>query len=208
VVGVVGDVVRGAKREVEPEFYLPYQQYAMGGLTLVARTSVGAAELAAAVREQLRTLDPTLAIVNVKTMDEHLSDAVAPRRFTLLLLGALALLALVLASGGVYGTLAYLVAQRTHEIGLRQALGATTGEVVRSFVRQGVRLGVYGLAFGLAAALALARVIQDLLFGVYATDPLTYAGVAALSLSVVLLASWLPSRHAAAVSPLEALRHE
>jgi putative ABC transport system permease protein len=141
-------------------------------------------------------------------MQGRLDEIYAPRRFNMLLFGVFALVALLLASVGIYGVLAYAVTQRTHEIGIRLALGAKTRDVLWLIVRQGLALTLIGVALGLGAALALTRVLQNLLYGVSATDPATFAGIALLLLGVACVASFIPARRATKVDPLVALRHE
>ena len=142
------------------------------------------------------------------TMDERLSNSVAGRRFNLLLLGVFAALALLLAGIGVYGVISYVVTQRTHEIGIRMALGAQTSDVLRLFIKQGMTLVLLGVGLGLLGAIALTRVMTSLLFGLSANDPLTFASVALLLSLIALLACYVPARRAARIDPLVALRHE
>jgi putative ABC transport system permease protein len=137
-----------------------------------------------------------------------LDEVYAPSRFNMLLFGVFALVALLLAAAGLYGTLAYMVAQRTHEIGIRLALGAQTRDVLWLIIRQGLALTLIGVALGLGAALALTRVLQNLLYEVSPTDPVTFAGIALLLVSVAFIASYIPARRATKVDPLVALRHE
>jgi ABC-type antimicrobial peptide transport system permease subunit len=160
------------------------------------------------VRAQLQALDPEQPLFDVQTMDERLAGSIAPRRFALLLLGVFALLALLLASVGTYGVIAYLVQQRTHEVGIRRALGARASHVRRLFLGQGLALGLVGIALGMLGALALGETIASLLFGVASTDAATFLSVALLMTLIVLAACWLPSRRALGVDPLVALRHE
>src|SRR5262245_9883680 len=141
-------------------------------------------------------------------MEAMLNEAVAPRRFNMILFGALGGAALLLAAVGIYGVMAYTVTQRTHEIGIRLALGAQTRDVLRFVIGQGMTLTAIGLLLGLAAALALTRLIQGWLFGIAATDPLTFVAFALLLTSVALLACYLPARRATKVDPMIALRHE
>jgi putative ABC transport system permease protein len=209
VVGVIGDVRHsGLDQAVTPQVYIPYLQNGGGLITLVFHTQVDPLGLANAVRQQTLAVDPNLPVYEVMTMEQRLSDSVSSRRFNLLLLGAFALLALTLAAVGVYGVISYAVTRRTHEIGVRMALGARAADVLRLFVRQGMSLVAVGASIGLLVALALTRVMKSLLFGVSATDPLTFAGVASLLALVALAACYLPARRATKVDPMTALRHE
>jgi putative ABC transport system permease protein len=177
-------------------------------ISLMVRTSVRPETLADAVRKTVWSLDPDQPILQLGAMQARLDQVYAPRRFNLLLFGVFALVALLLAAVGIYGVLAYAVTQRTHEIGIRIALGAQTHDVLWLIVRQGLALTLIGVALGLAAALALTRVLQNLLYGVSATDPATFAGIALLLISVACVASFIPARRATKVDPLTALRHE
>jgi putative ABC transport system permease protein len=164
--------------------------------------------LADAVRQTVWSLDRDQPILQLGTMQARLDEVYAPRRFNMLLFGMFALVALVLAAAGLYGTLAYIVAQRTHEIGIRLALGAQTRDVLWLIIRQGLALTLIGVALGLGAALALTRVLQNLLYEVSATDPVTFAGIALLLVGVAFIASYIPARKATKVDPLVALRYE
>ncbi len=210
IVGVVGDVKHdGLDAAAEAAYYLPQQQATLAFMTLVVRgTADNPTTLVAGAREAVAQLDKDLPLTDIKPMPEWLAASVAARRFNLLLLGGFALLALCLATVGIYGVMAYSVAQRTHEIGIRMALGAQTRDVLRLVVGQGLMLTLLGIATGLLGALALTRVLASLLFGVTATDPFVFAGVAALLALVALVACYLPARRATKVDPLIALRHE
>jgi putative ABC transport system permease protein len=174
----------------------------------MVRTSVRPEALSDAVRKTVWSLDPDQPILGLGTMQARMDEFYAPRRFNMLLFGVFALVALLLAAVGIYGVLAYSVTQRTHEIGIRLALGAQTHDVLWLIVRQGLALTLIGVVLGLVGAFALTRVLQNLLYGVSATDPATFAGIALLLLGVAGVASFLPAWRATKVDPLVALRHE
>ena len=209
IVGVVGDVRhRVLWRSPDPEAYVPYDQVSLGGMTLVVRSQGDPRSLLSAMRGQVRQLDAELPLFNVRTLDEYISGSVAQRRFMAMLLAIFAGVAMLLAAVGLYGVMSYGVAQRTHEIGVRMALGAESSHVLRLVVGQGLRLTVLGLALGCLAALAASRLLSSMLFGVAGNDPATFAAVAALFLGVALAACYIPALRAARVDPLVALRHE
>jgi putative ABC transport system permease protein len=207
VVGVAGDSRNvGLDSEPTPLMYIPYPYFTLPFMSLVARSPGGPGAVASAVRAEVHALDPELPIDTAQPMQEIVSNSVAEPRFRTMLLGGFALTALVLAAVGVYGLISFSVAQRTREIGIRVALGARPAQVTRPIVREGLTLALIGIALGLAGAAFATRLLSALLFGVEATDPLTFAGVAVLLLAVALLASYLPSRRALRVDPLTALR--
>jgi putative ABC transport system permease protein len=209
IVGVVGDMRRtGLDAPVRYETFLPLAQSGNGGMTLVVRTAREPATFATAVRGAVRAIDPDQPVYDVQTMDAMLSDRVAQRRFTMALLGTFAGLALVLGIIGVYGVTSYLVTQRTREVGLRIALGADPGRLVRMVVRQGMHVAIAGLVLGLLGALALSRMMERLLFGVSPNDAWTLLAVTLVLAVATLVANWLPARRAARVDPLVALRSE
>lgn len=212
IIGVTSDVKQfGLERETAPEMYVPFDQFVINVMPLIIRVKPGwgdPAQISNAVRAQVQAVDPTVAVAAIVPMPRLLADSLAPRRFTLLLLGAFAGLALLLAAGGIYGVMAYAVSQRTREIGVRMALGARGADVWRLIVGQGLKVVALGVVVGLVAAIALARAMSSLLFGITATDPLTYLGVALLLVLVALLACFVPARRAAKVDPMIALRAE
>jgi putative ABC transport system permease protein len=210
IVGVVGDVRhRSLDVPAGPEFYAPYLQAPESSMDLVVRTQTdNPASLAMSVRDRIRQVDKDQYIPKVIPMDQLLAASIARRRFNMMLLGIFASVALLLAGVGIFGVMNYSVTQRTHEIGIRMALGAQQRDVLKMIVGQGMILALVGVAAGLTAALILTRLMSGLLYGVSATDPLTFAGVSVLLAVVVLMACYIPARRATKVDPMVALRHE
>ena len=210
IVGVVSDLKYSRlDAPAEPEVYIPCQiSTSLLGMTVMVRTATSATAMAPAIRKAIASVDRTQPVAEVKTLEQALADSIAPRRFNLYLLGAFAASALLLALIGIYGVIAYAVAQRTHEIGVRMALGAQRGQVVRLVVREGMRVAAVGITGGLAAAFALTRLMASLLYGVEPTDPSTYAAVAAALAATALAACCKPALEAAWVDPARALRQE
>lgn len=210
IVGVVGDVKhRSLDVESGPEFYVSYLQSPQPFMSLVARTTLSdPAGLAATVQNAVQQIDKDQPISDVRTMNQVLGQSTATRRFNMLLLAVFAMIALILASVGIFGVMSYTVTQRTHEIGIRMALGAQMSDVFRLVVGQGMILVLIGVGLGLIGAFSVTRVMSSLLYGVSATDPLTFAGVALLLTSIAFLACLIPARRATRVDPMVALRHE
>jgi putative ABC transport system permease protein len=207
IVGVVSDVHHfGLDEAPAPELYLPHAQNPAGDMFLTVRTSGDPARLAATIRREIAVLDPAAAIGEVRTMNRVRAEFTAPERLMAGLLGAFALVALVIAAIGVYGVMAYAVSQRTHEIGIRLALGAQLGDVLRLIVGQGMALAGVGLAIGLAAAFGVTRLLRSVLYGVGPADPATFAGVVLLLALSAFTAVYVPARRAARLNPLVALR--
>jgi putative ABC transport system permease protein len=211
VVGVVGDVRHaGLAESVLPMYYRPLGDGAEE-ITFIVRARAEPEPLLASFREEVRKLDPDLAVFGMETMDRKVAKSVGRPRFHMTLLGSFALLALALAAIGIYGLARYGVTQRTGEIGLRVALGASRGEIQRMVLGEALRSAGLGLVLGLAASVALSRVLSSvpgLLHGISALDPPTYAMVALVLTAVVLLASFPPASKASRIAPVEALRHE
>jgi putative ABC transport system permease protein len=192
-----------------PEVYYPYERSPFpGSLRVVVRPSGNVIAAAPFVRKLIADIDLTQPVYGVRTLEQSLSDSIAPRRFNLFLLGTFAATALLLAIIGIYGVIAYSVAQRTREIGIRMALGAQRGEIVRMVVRQGMRLALAGIAIGSLAALGLTRLMASLLYNVKATDPAIFAAVALTLTVTALLACWAPAAKGTHVDPHVALRYE
>ena len=209
VVGIVADVRQyGLDREAPIQFYEPYLQEPFSGMSLVVRTAAEPSALSAAIRQEVFALDKDQPVASVRTLEEVLAESVARRRFSMWLLGLFGGVALLLASVGIFGVMNYTVAQRTHEIGIRLALGAQRRDILRLVVGQGMILALIGVALGLIAAFAGTRVMASMLYGVSATDPLTFTGVALLLAVVAFLACYLPARRATRVDPMVALRYE
>jgi len=209
IVGVVGNVKHlSLNAEPDPESYIPEAQVPFDSMTIVIKTQTDPRRLIAAAQHEVRMLDKDLPVYNVKTLDEYLAASVAKPRLNTLLLAIFAGLALVLTAVGLYGVMAYSVMQRTHEIGIRMALGAERRDVIRLVIRQGMTLTLIGVAIGLGAAYALTRVMATLLYGVSATDPLTFIAVSLVLIGVALGACFVPARRATKVDPMVALRYE
>jgi predicted lysophospholipase L1 biosynthesis ABC-type transport system permease subunit len=216
IVGVVRRVRQhGLDEEGRPGIYQPWTQIPprqavdyTRAMDLIVKASVEPAGLVAAIRDEVKAMDKDQPLGNVRTLEALVAESVAPRRFSLLLVGVFAVVALLLGAVGLYGVLSYVVAQRAREIGIRMALGARPGDVLKLIISQGMTLALAGIAVGTAAAFALTRLMRSLLFGVSATDPLTFGLIALVLLVVALLACYLPARRAMRVDPLIALRCE
>jgi putative ABC transport system permease protein len=207
VVGVVGDTKPSLHEESGQQMYVPYaQDPTWGSLSLVVRTSGEPTAVAGSVREAIRSVDKTVPNYNLKTMNDVVSASVAPRRVPMLLFSVFAAVAMLLAMLGIYGVTSYYVTQRTHEIGVRMALGAQIADVLKLVLKRGMLLALIGIGIGAAGAIALTRYMTTLLFGVKPIDVVTFVAVAAVLAVVVLLACLVPARRAAKIDPLEALR--
>jgi putative ABC transport system permease protein len=209
VVGVVNDVkMNGVDRATSLQNYLPFSQLPGESLGLIVRAERNPTALASAVEQAIHSIDKDLPVYAILTMDQYLGNSLAQRRLTLVLLASFAALALLLVAVGIYGVIANTVRQRTHELGIRMALGAQAGDALRLILGQGLKLALIGVALGLAVAFALTRWMESLLFEVRPTDPLTFCLIAVVLLCVALVACWVPARRATQVDPLLALRGE
>jgi putative ABC transport system permease protein len=209
IVGIVGDVSHyGLDDQTEMQAYVPHAQWTDSYMKLVVRASIDPASLTAAVRNEIRAMDAGAPVYDIATMRQMVSSSVAQRRFTLTLLSVFAAIALFLAAIGIYGVISHTVGQRMREIGIRVALGAQTGDVMKLIIGQGMILAAAGVSIGLVGALGLTRLMEGLLFGVSATDPLTFAAISLLLVLVAMLACYIPARRAAKVDPMVALRCE
>jgi len=209
IVGVVGDVRReGLEKEAISQIFIALTQNPNRQMNLVVRTTADPLSLAAAVRNEIRSIDKALPLFGVTTVERQLEEMGATRRFQTWLLGLFAVIALGLAAVGIYGVMSYAVTQRTHELGIRVALGAQRSDVLKLVLTQGLKLALFGIVIGLLVALALTRWMETLLFGVRPTDPVTFCLIAVVLLCVALLACWIPARRATQIDPLVALRCE
>ncbi|HMV47491.1 MAG TPA: ADOP family duplicated permease, partial [Blastocatellia bacterium] len=213
IVGVIGDIKhRSAEADAFPTMYISYRQCQTQPrfpiMHFLVRTRLNPESLGTVVRNELSAADPNQVVFYVRALEEFVSDVLAQRRFSMSLLVLFALLALLLAALGIYGVMSYTVTHRTREIGVRIALGAQARDVWRLIVGEGVKMTLLGIAFGLAGSFVVARVLTSLLFGISATDPVTFAGVTLLLFVIAILFCWIPARRATRVDPLVALRSE
>src|SRR5205809_1071394 len=218
IVGVVAHVKHfglDAEERVQPQLYLPFNQapddllpMLSPRMSLIIRTTTDPLSVIAAVRREVQTLDPNQPVFNVSTMEKTLDQSLATERLSMVLLGVLASLALILAAVGIYGVMSYTVTQRTHEIGIRMAIGAQRRDVFRMVIGRGMVLVLIGVALGLIGAFSLTRLMRTMLFGVAPTDPVTFVSIAVLLTGVELVACYVPGRRATKVDPLVALRYE
>jgi putative ABC transport system permease protein len=218
IVGIIGNIrENGLKTGDQPVMYVPQSQITDGltqlansvlPLSWIVQTAVDPSSLSAAIQHEIQSVDSQLAASKIRTMDQVISESTARQNFNMLLLTIFAGLALLLAAIGIYGLMSYTVEQRTQELGIRMALGASQGDMLKLVVRQGLLLAGIGVLVGLTASFALNRLLADLLFGIKATDPVTYAAVTVILISVALLASYIPARKATQIDPMIALRYE
>jgi ABC-type antimicrobial peptide transport system permease subunit len=209
VVGVVGNVKQyDLETESRVTLYLAERQSPSGTMYLAIRTSLPPANLVSTITSQVRSMDPNIPIFDVKTMDQLLSESLARRRFAMFALGLFAMAALLLAMIGIYGVMSYSVAQRTSELGIRVALGASRVDVLRLILQDGLRLALIGLGLGLILSFAATRLLSSLLFGVRPTDLVTFAALSFVLIGVTLFACFIPARRATKIDPLVALRYE
>jgi putative ABC transport system permease protein len=209
IVGIVGDIRDAAlSRKPGPMMYVPFAQAPLYGAEVVVRSSLSASSVAAGIRQAVRSIDKNLPVTDIEPLNDALGKSISQERFRTFLLGSFSAIALMLAAVGIFGVMSYSASQRTHEIGIRIALGAGRREVLRLILGQGMKLALFGLGIGVVAAFLLTRLMSSLLYGVSATDPVTFASVTIILLSVALTACYIPARRAMRVDPMVALRHE
>jgi predicted permease len=208
IVGLVGDMRhRGLDLDPKPEYYGAHNQTPYRGMILAVRSAQDPRSLTSAIRREISRLDPDLPAANVRTLDQVASDSIAPRRLSVVLIGVFAVVALVLASVGIYGVISFLVVQRTHEIGVRMALGAQRADVLRLVIGRAAKLVLFGVIVGLLLGILSSRALQAMLFNVGAFDPMTFLGVTLALVIVSLLASYIPAVRATRADPMIALGH-
>jgi len=209
IIGVVGNSkFADLRTEAKPASYWPHPQLPYTAMTLAVRTAGDPLSFAAALEREVHAIDKDQPVSDVRTMDQWVARSLAQARFSSLLLTVFALLALLLASIGIYGVMSYAVTQRTSEIGIRLALGAETRNITSLVIGNGLRLAGLGLAIGVVLALVLGRTLSSLLFNTASTDPVTFLGVVLVLATVALLAAYLPARRASHIAPVEALRYQ
>jgi predicted permease len=209
VVGIVADARAESLENARiPEIYSSLYQEGARHLAIFLRGNLDAGAIPEQVREQVQSVDPTIPVFGGQTLNQVVSDSLSQRRLSMEIVGLFAVTALLLAGLGIYGVISYIVNERTHEIGIRLALGAQNRNIVRMILRQGFWLATAGTAVGLVSALIVSRLMAGLLYDVRPTDPVTFAGVALLLISVALLACYIPARRAVRIAPLVALRYE
>jgi putative ABC transport system permease protein len=209
IVGIVADARTESLEDARvPELFLSLYQKRDHHLAIFLRGHLDAAAIPEEVREQVQAVDATIPVFGAQMLNETVSVSLSERRFSMEMVGLFAVTALMLAGLGIYGVISYLVSERTHEIGIRMALGAQRANIMRMVLRQGLGLAVAGTAIGLICALIVSHLMAGLLYGVNPTDPLTFASVAVLLIGVAVLACYIPARRAIRVDPMMALRHE
>jgi putative ABC transport system permease protein len=194
--------------KLEAQIYVPYAQEVWRSIYLVIRSGSDPSQLTSAVRGEVSALDKTLPVFNVKAMEQVIGERMSPKRLATAMMAIFAILALVLAGVGIYAVMSYAVSQRTHEIGIRMALGAQARDIFKLVIAQGLTLTLAGVVIGLVGAYAMTRAMAGILYGVTATDPLTFIGISALLGAVAMLACYVPTRRAIRVDPMVALRYE
>jgi len=208
-VGITANVIdEDFDESREPQIYVPYSQDAWRSMSLVIRGESDPTRLASAVRGEVAALDKTLPIFNLKPMERVISERMSPKRLVTWMMLVFAILALLLAAVGMYAVMSYAVSQRTHEIGIRMALGARPADILKLVVSQGLALTVMGIVIGLAGAFGVTKALSGLLYGVTSTDPPTYIGLSLALGTVALLACYVPTRKATRIDPMIALRRE
>jgi putative ABC transport system permease protein len=209
IVGVVGDVRDVTlSKNPGPVMYVPFSQAPLYGGEVVVRSSLSVSSVAAAVREVVRSIDKNLPVTDVESFTDAVGQSISRERFRTFLLGSFSAIALLLAAVGIFGIISYSASRRSHEIGIRMAVGAQRRDILRLILGQGAKLALLGLGSGVVFALLLTRLMESLLYNVSATDPLTFAGVAIILLGVAVTACYIPARRAMRVDPIVALRYQ
>jgi len=209
IVGVVGDVRDVAlSQNPGPMMYVPFAQAPLYGGEVVVRSSLSPSSVAAGIRQAVHAIDKDLPVTDIASFPDALGQSISKERFRTFLLGSFSAIALVLAAVGIFGVISYSAAQRTHEIGIRIALGAQRRDILHLILGQGAKLALVGLGLGIVLALLLTRLMASLLYGVSATDPLTFAAVAIVLLGAAVVACYIPARRAMRVDPMVALRYQ
>ena len=209
IIGVVGNIRNESLVEgIVSEVYVPLAQEPWYSMSIVVRAAGDPVQLAGAVQREIQAIDKDQPVYNVRTLERVVSESLAPQRVVMGMLGVFALIALVLASVGIYAVMSYAVTQRTHEIGIRMALGAQPRDILKMIVRQGMLLAIIGVTLGLVASYWLMQAMTKILYGVSATDPLTFAAISLLLMLVAFTANYIPARRATKVDPMIALRYE
>jgi putative ABC transport system permease protein len=209
VVGVAGNIKHSRLvNDAQPEFYFPYTQTPEASIAIVVRSTVEPTSLAPSVRNAIFSVDSNQPVADIQTMEQRIENSIADSRLLTTLLSCLSAIALILSIIGIYGVITYYTAQRTREIGIRMALGAKPGDVLRLILKQGMFMALIGVGIGILAAIAVTRVLSSMIYGVSATDPLIYGAIAALFVTTMLLGCYIPSRRAMRVDPMDVLRHE
>jgi putative ABC transport system permease protein len=209
IIGVIGDVLRhGLDANPQPEIFVPHLQSPTPQMTFIVKTSIDSPFLLPTVKSAIRSVNVNQTFARTTTMDQLISDSLRPQQFNLFLLGSFSVLAMTLAATGVYGLISHTTKQRTREVGVRMALGASRRDILMLLLKQGLTPALLGIVLGLIASIALTNLMKDLLFGVSAADPFTLALMAIMIMVIAVIACYLPARKAARIDPMKALRYD